>query len=266
MTIATAFPQLCRHWRRRRHFSQLALAEQAAISQRHLSWLETGRSRPSRGMVLRIAEALDIPLRDRNTLLHAAGFAPQYRESALTEPHMAPVRDALERVLAHHDPFPALVVDRKWNRVLGNDASDRLLSLAGAPTAPADDASPVNLAAATLARDGLRRFISNAEVALPLFVQRLRAEAQATGQAEVIAHVEALIRSAGDLPPAAEQTGPLLPVLPLALDFDGLQLSLFSVISTFGTPQDVTTDELRIEALYPADDATRAFLEGTAVA
>ena len=211
-------------------------------------------------MVLRIAEALEIPLRERNTLLHAAGFAPHYRESPLTEASMAPVRDALARVLAHHEPFPALVVDRKWNRVMGNAASDLMLALAGANAA--DEAEPVNLAAATLAPDGLRRYIRNADVALPMFVQRLRAEAQASGRAETIAFIEALIRGAGDLPCAGEAAEPLLPVLPLELDFDGLRLSLFSVISTFGTPQDVTTDELRIEAFYPTDEATRDFFAG----
>jgi transcriptional regulator with XRE-family HTH domain len=261
MTAATAFPQLCRQWRQLRRLSQLDLAERAEVSQRHLSWLETGRSKPSRGMVLRIAEALEIPLRERNKLLHAAGFAPHYRESALTEAAMAPVRDALARVLAHHEPFPALVVDRKWNRVMGNAASDLMLSLAGAKSATDDEAIPVNLAAATLAPNGLRRYIRNADVALPMFVQRLRAEAQASGQAETIAYVEALIRAAGDLPCPRESAAPLLPVLPLELDIDGLRLSLFSVMSTFGTPQDITADELRIEAFYPMDDTTRAFFE-----
>ena len=120
MTAATSFPTLCRQWRRLRHLSQLQLAEHAAISQRHLSWLENGRSQPSRDMVLRLAEALEVPLRERNALLHAAGFAPQYRESGLDEPHMAAVRAALDQVLIHHEPFPAVVVDRKWNLVLGN--------------------------------------------------------------------------------------------------------------------------------------------------
>lgn len=262
MTVAAAtFPNLCRQWRKTRHLSQLDLAENAAISQRHLSWLETGRSKPSREMVLRLAEALEVPLRERNTLLNAAGFAPQYRESALGEPHMAPVRNALQQVLLHHEPFPAVVVDRKWNRVMGNRASDLMLALGGTQAA---EGEPFNLAAATLAPDGLRRFIRNPEVALPLFVQRLRSEAIASGEESVIAHVEALIRGAGDLPTATLGSEPLLPVLPLELDIDGLQLSLFTVMSTFGTPQDITTDELRIEAFYPADDATRDFFTAAA--
>lgn len=256
--MTAAFPTLCKQWRQRRHLSQLDLAESAAISQRHLSWLETGKSQPSKVMVLKLAEALEIPLRERNTLLTAAGFAAQYRESGLEEPHMAPVREALQQVLRHHEPFPAVVVDRKWNRVMGNQASDTMFALAGAATGESED-TPLNLAAATLAPDGLRKFISNWEVAVPLFVQRLRSEALASGEAEVIAHVEALVRAAGEIPNLAPSSEPLLPVLPLELDIDGLCLSLFTVMSTFGTPQDITTDELRIEAFYPSDEATRDF-------
>jgi transcriptional regulator with XRE-family HTH domain len=259
MTVAAAhFPSLCRHWRRLRHRSQLQLAEAAGISQRHLSYLETGRSRPSREMVVRLAEALEVPLRERNTLLNAAGFAPLYRQSALDEPHMAPVRDALARILLHHDPFPAIVVDRSWNRVMGNRASDRLLDLVTSGEAPGSEVT-LNLAAATLDPKGLRRFLSNAEEALPLFIQRLRREALASGDAAVVAHVEALIRSAGPLPPLPPMQAALLPVIPLELEIDGVPLSMFTVLSTFGTPQDITTDELRIEAFYPADEATRGF-------
>lgn len=264
MTAAETFPTLCRHWRRLRHLSQLDLASNASISQRHLSWLETGRSQPSREMVLRLAEALEVPLRERNTLLNAAGFAPQYRESGLDDPNMAPVRDALAQVLAHHDPLPAIVVNRKWDRVMGNAASDLMLSLIPTTHSEQSPTEPLNLAAATLMPDGLRRYITNADVALPLFVQRLRSEALASGEREVMAHVEALIRAAGDIPPMASAPEPLLPVLPLELNIDGLELSLFTVMSTFGTPQDITTDELRIEAFYPANDATRDFFSAAA--
>ena len=134
--------------------------------------------------------------------------------------------------------------------------------MALAPAATPEGApatTPFNLAAATLAPDGLRRYIRNADVAIALFVQRLRSEALASGQEAVIAHMEALIRGAGDLPDSPPVAEPLLPVMPLELDIDGLALSLFTVMSTFGTPQDVTTDELRIEAFYPADEVTRAF-------
>lgn len=267
MTVAGAhFPTLCRQWRRTRHLSQLQLAETAAISQRHLSWLETGRSKPSREMVVRLAEALEIPLRERNTLLNAAGFAPLYRESTLDEPHMAPIREALSRVLEHHHPYPALVVDRKWNWVMGNPAAEMLIGLSEGSVEVGAGHTPFNLAAATLAPQGLRRYIRNVETALPLFVQRLRSEALASGDPGVIAHIEALLRNAGDLPALRSQQDPLLPVIPLELDIDGLRLSLFTVLSTFGTPQDITTDELRIEAFYPSDEETRHFFSASAEA
>ena len=261
MTITSSFPSLCRRWRQQRQLSQLQLAEAADVSQRHLSWLETGRSRPSRNMVLRLSEALDIPLRERNSLLLAAGFAPLYRESGLDEPSMTPVRNALSLMLAHHEPMPALVLDRRWNLIMGNKACARLLSLLGLSHDDTSSAEPVNLARVTLAPEGLRRLIVNADEALPLFVQRMRSEALASGDAGTIAEVEALIRSAGDLPEAPATPSPLLPVLPLELAIDGLHLALFTVLSTFGTPQDVTTDELRIESFFPADEATRRYFE-----
>ncbi|MEM7692317.1 MAG: XRE family transcriptional regulator, partial [Pseudomonadota bacterium] len=163
--------------------------------------------------------------------------------------------------LQQQEPFPAVVVDRSWNQVLGNKASELLLGLSGRD---ANDPGPFNLAEATLQPGGLRRFITNPEIALPLFVLRLRREALASGEASVIARVEALIRSAGALPELDSGTDSLLPVLPIELALDGLRLSLFSVMSTFGTPQDVTTDELRIESFYPADDETTAFFEAIA--
>jgi len=263
MNFAPSFPSLIRQWRQQRQLSQLQLAASANVSQRHVSWLETGRSTPSRSMVLRLAEALDVPLRERNSLLLAAGFSPQYRESGLDEPSMAPVLAALAMILSHHDPMPALVLDRGWNLVMANDACKRLLSLVDLYSLDKQAGSTPNLARATLASDGLRRFIVNADEALPLFVQRMRSEALATGDAATIAAVEALIRSAGDMPEAAAPS-PLLPVLPIELAIDGQHLSLFTVLSTFGTPQDVTTDELRIESFFPADDATRRYFEALA--
>ncbi|MFK8042644.1 helix-turn-helix domain-containing protein [Congregibacter sp.] len=262
-TSPSTFPNLCKQWRQRRHLSQLHLAETAAISQRHLSWLETGRSQPSREMVLKLADAMEVPLRERNTLLNAAGFAPQYLESRLEEPHMAPVGEALTAILEHHMPFPAVVVNRKWDRMMANAAADLMFSLVDTNSGQAETKEAFNLAEATLAPHGLRRYITNWETALPMFVNRLRSEALASGETSTIAHVEALIRGAGELPDNPPAPEPLLPVMPLELDIDGLQLSLFTVMSTFGTPQDITTDELRIEAFYPANDATRSFFEGT---
>ncbi len=264
MTVADTFPRLFRQWRTTRNLSQLALASSAGISQRHISWLESGRSKPSREMVLRLAEALNVPLRARNVLLTAAGFAPQYRESSMEASHMAPVADALRQVLNHHDPFPAMVIDRRWHKVMSNRGADLILSLAGVP-ANEQGSTPFNLAAATLSAQGLRPYIRNLEEAIPMFVHRLRSEAQAHGDPEELAYVEGLIRQADLNVPLKAHSEPLLPVMPLELGIGGIELSVFTVISTFGTPQDVTTDELRVEAFYPADDATRCFFENAAL-
>ena len=264
MNTAIAFPDACRQWRQYRKLSQLELALAAEVSQRHVSWLETGRSQPSREMVLRLSDALDIPLRERNVLLRAAGFAPVYRESDLDDPMMAPVSDALSRILTHHEPLPAFVVDRLWNVRQQNNAATKLFSLLGDPAAMnaalGGDES-VNLALITLHPDGLRRYISNWDQAAPVFVRRLRGEALASGDARVQARFETFIEHAGPLPDTVSIGDPLLPVLPLELDINGIRLSLFSVIATFGTPQDITTDELRIESFYPNDAATAALFE-----
>lgn len=260
--IGSQFRSLCKEWRRRRSLSQLDLALAAEVSQRHVSWLETGRSAPSRDMVLRLAEAMQMPLRERNVFLEAAGYARIYRERALSEPAMAPVHDALNRVLAHHDPLPAIVVDRFWNVKQTNQAAAALLSALAfldEGIAASQTADGLNLAAFTLHPQGLRCVVSNWQDALPLFVQRLRSEARASGDAQITARYEDYIALASDVPRNETVTLDLLPVLPLEFDIRGLRLSLFSVISTFGTPQDITTDELRIEAFYPMDDSTKAF-------
>lgn len=253
---ANAFPGLCRQWRQQRGLSLLALATAASVSQRHLSWLESGRSRPSCAMVLRLAEAMSLPLREQNRLLQAAGYAPRYLESLLDAPCMELVNDALHKILSHHLPYPALVLDRHWNWVTGNAAAEYLLDLAGVSLTE----SAFNLAEATLSESGLLRYVRNRETALPQFLQRLRYEASVRGDTAFLSRIESLARQLA-LPQPDEQVDyePLLPVIPLVLDFKGVQLSLFTVLSTFGTPQDLTTDELRIESFYPADSQTREF-------
>lgn len=264
---ATDFQAVCRRWREHRRLSQLDLALAANVSQRHLSWLETGKSKPSREMVVRLAEAMAVPLRERNVMLRAAGFTPAYRETAIDEPVMAPVLDALERMLSHHEPLPAVVVDRAWNVVRRNEAAALLLGIGGEPEAMLEAigcGDVFNLALATLHPRGLRPFIANWDEAAPAFVRRLQQEALSSGDIELQARFAEYIAIA-DVPDTTEPvTGGLLPVLPLEIRMGDLELSLFSVIATFGTPQDVTTDELRIEAFYPTDDATRAFFERAA--
>lgn len=259
------FKLSCKHWRQYRKFSQLDLALAADVSQRHISWLETGRSRPSRDMVVRLAQAMDIPLRERNVFLNAAGFAALYSEKSLDEPSMAPVFDALSHVLKHHDPYPAFVVDRLWNIQMKNAGADLLLSVIG----DADqlwrdigDDGKHNIALLTLHPNGLRNYISNWQEAAPDFIRRLKKEAAASGDKELHEKIEAIIACAklgngGAVLDHSSDVHGVLPVLPLDFKFGDLSLSMFSVISTFGTPQDITTDELRIEAFYPADESSK---------
>ncbi|MEQ8230651.1 MAG: helix-turn-helix transcriptional regulator [Gammaproteobacteria bacterium] len=258
------FGALLRGWRTTRRLSQLELALASMVSQRHLSFLESGRARPSRQMVLQLAEALEVPLRERNDLLAAAGFAAHYRERTLDDAAMAPVHEALRRMLEHHEPYPAVVVDRAYDLRLANRAFDALLGLFGAPDAlwqACCGDGPRNLLALTFHAAGARPFIRNFDELAPVMLARVQREALAHGGtpppalAAVLAD-ETLPRHwqqamPGSLPP---------PVLPLVLGRDAVELRLFSVISTFGTPCDVTTDEIRVEAFFPADAASETLL------
>lgn len=256
------FKSICRQWRQFRKLSQLDLALAANVSQRHVSWLETGRSQPSREMVVRLSDAMEIPLRERNVLFQSAGYATTYSESKLDEPAMAPVLDALNHVLLHHEPLPAVVIDRLWNIVRKNAAADLLFSIDGDPAEMLErigDKGEFNLALLTLHPEGLRKYLVNWEQAAPAFIRRLKSDAQASGDPVVQEEFARYIQLAGPMAehdPIAES---LLPILPLELNVNGLELSLFSVISTFGTPRDITTDELRIEAFYPTDTKTAEF-------
>lgn len=260
-------PQL-RSWRQYRKLSQLELSLASDVSQRHVSWLETGKARPSRAMVMRLADALDVPLREQNALLGAAGYAAVYTEQSMDTPAMAPVMEALQSMLQHHEPFPAAVMNRLWHIQMTNPAMDRLLSISGSLDEVwqrvGDDGSR-NLALLTLHPNGLRPFLTNWSEAAPVFVRRLRREAVSSGDPAELERVEQLAALAA-LPPNSETEAraPLLPTLPLEIQVGGFQLSLFSVLSTFGTPQDITTDELRVESFFPADTPTELLLRSLA--
>ena len=258
------FRDYFKSWRRYRKLSQLELSLVAGVSQRHVSWLETGRSKPSREMVIRLSEAMEMPLRERNRFLQAAGYANIYRESALEEPAMAAVMEVIRRVLQHHDPMPAVVIDRLWNVRMTNSGADLMFSLAGESDAlwnAIDDDGAHNLALLTLHPDGLRPYISNWDEAAPEFVRRLKREALTSGDQEMQDKFSRIIALAGPMPEPRDRQAHLMPVLPLEISVNGLNLSLFSVITTFGTPQDITTEELRIEAFYPSDKATERIFE-----
>jgi transcriptional regulator with XRE-family HTH domain len=267
MTVTTStmasIGDLLREWRQRRHLSQLALACEAEISPRHLSFVETGRAQPSREMVLRLAERLDVPLRDRNALLVAAGFAPVYRERPLDDPALAAARTAIEFVLAGHEPYPALAVDRHWHLVSHNRALMPLLSgVASHLLAP-----PVNVLRLSLHPEGvLPRIVNGAEWRAHI-LERLRRQVTSTGDATLRSLLEEL-RRYPDGPEGARESAfePGGVLVPLTIRTEVGDLSLVSTTTVFGTPMDVTLSELAIESFFPADAATAAALRDLAEA
>jgi transcriptional regulator with XRE-family HTH domain len=247
---------LLKDWRRRRRLSQLDLALEAGVSARHLSFVETGRSKPSREMVLHLAEQLEVPLRDRNQLLLAAGYAPAYGERPLDAPEMEPVREAIDGVLAGHEPFPAIVVDRWWTLVAANEA----LALITDGVAPELMEPPVNALRVALHPDGMAPRIVNLGQYRQHLLDRLRREVVLTADdrlAELLVELSAY--PAPEAPPAP--THPEIAV-PMRLRAGDAELAFFSTIATFGTAVDITLAELAIEAFFPADAATAAALRG----
>lgn len=263
----TGFGLALREIRKTRELSQLALAELAATSQRHVSFLEKGRSQPSRAMVLQIAEALRLSLRNRNRLLLAAGYAAAYPQRELTEAAMEPLRQALQRMLRHHKPYPAIVVNRRWDLVLMNGTVARLFALVGDGEAVWRKVCPDgrrNILRMIFHAEGLRPYITNFDdVARMLLGYVQREAAESAGAAEIL---EELMRDAGlARRHRAPQPAPQLsPVFTTHLEAKGVKLRLFTMISTFGTPQDVTADELRVGSFYPVDDESEAFLRNLA--
>lgn len=256
------FARLLRHWRTTRKLSQLDLALVSDISQRHLSFLELGRAQPSREMVLRLGEALELPLRGQNALLGAAGFAPKFRESALQAPDMEPVYGALRLMLRHHEPNPAVVVDRCWNLLLVNDAMQRVLSLMGDPEAiwqAVCGDGQRNLFKLLFHPQGTRAAVLNFDLVGPVMIARTRREAEAQqnqGLLDLLDEVQGYEGMEDIWRRAVPEFDEHQPVIPLELAAHGHTLSLFSVISTFGTPADVTTDEIRVESFFPADQSS----------
>jgi transcriptional regulator with XRE-family HTH domain len=248
-----------REWRQRRRMSQMDLALEAGISTRHLSFLETGRSQPSREMVLLLAEKLDMPLRERNVMLVSAGFAPLYSERSLDEPALAGMRQAVDLVLKGHDPYPALAVDRHWSLVTANEA---LLSLVQGVD-PALLRPPVNVLRLSVHPAGLGRRILNFTQWRDHLVHRLHRQVDMTGDAALAALAEELRAyptpmAAGRTPAPKRDYAGL--VVPLQLATEEGVLTLFSTTTVFGTPVDVTLSELAIESFFPADPETAVTL------
>ncbi|SEG91345.1 transcriptional regulator, XRE family [Actinacidiphila yanglinensis] len=251
---------LLKHWRGARRLSQLALASEAAVSVRHLCFLETGRANPSRAMVLKLAEVLDVPFRDRNTLLLKAGFAPEYPESELDAPSLAAVRDALDTILAQQEPFPALVMDRSWDIRRTNGAARRFFAFLQEGEAGAVP-GPANVLRRMFHPDGVRRHVANWPEVAEALVRRARREAvggvtdeRAQQILEEVLHYPGVPASLRSLDAAA----PVLPIVPIRYVRGDRRFDYFSTVTTLGTPQDVTLQELRIECFFPMDDGTRA--------
>jgi len=244
-----------RNWREQRRLSQMELALQADISTRHLSFVETGRSKPSRDMIKRLCEQLDLPLRERNQLLLAGGYAPVYTESPLEAPDMEAVRTAIRQLLRSHEPYPALVVDRAWNLVDANSG----IAMLTEGSAPWLLEPPVNALRLSLHPEGMAPRILNLGEWRAHLLGRVRREVALSRDPE-LAKLYAQLQEYPCDQPEPEPPSSTDIVVPLRYRYGGLELSFFSMSATFGAPLNVTVSELAIESFFPADPATTQFL------
>lgn len=250
-------------WRATRRLSQLDLALLTGVSQRHISFVESGRAQPSRDIVFKLAHGLDLPLRARNDIFLAAGYAPAYPERHLDLTEMKAARDALELILTHHEPYPAIVMDANWNIVMQNGGSTRIIACCldgGAIRALSPDGQ-LNFMQLMFSTNGLRPNIMNWAQTRAALLNRLRRESAGDPNSisgKLRQEFDGDICDSGDV---VFQNAPEHPLLPLELVVGGTQIRLFNTFMTFGTPQDVTLQELRIDMSFPADEATRHFFE-----
>ncbi|MGZ6020167.1 MAG: MmyB family transcriptional regulator [Phenylobacterium sp.] len=262
--LAGEFPGILREWRQRRRLSQLDLALASNVSQRHVSFLESGRANPSRTMILQLSEALDVPLRDRNAWLTAAGFAPVFRSRPMDDPQMGQVMSAVRMMLAAHEPFPAIALDRAWNVLLSNRPFDLLAAMLGEDIWARVGGEQRNLMRLFFHPQGIRPLVTNWTAVGPLIWRRAQKEAEALDGQEMKAVLADLAPHQDvDLLWSAADTA-LSPVLPFSLRVGDHALSMFAIIATLGTAQDVTAEELRIETLFPADPGTEALFRNAA--
>ena len=255
---------MVREWRGRRRRSQLDLAHEAGVSPKHLSFVENGRSRPSPELLITLARHLEVPLRETNSLLLAAGYAPRYRETTLDDPSLDQAKTALTKLLDHHDPFPGVVLDRYWNVVMTNQAADLLAELVPAELA----GPPFNLFRAGLHPDGLAAHTTNLTEWGGYLLRQLHRLVQTTAD-PVLIDLEAEVLTYSPVGEIVGQDGyePVSlapPMLACEMDLGGQPLSLLTTLTTFGSPLDITLDELMVELFYPADSDTAAFLRAAA--
>lgn len=269
MTTNSEFGRLLKEWRSLRNLSQLDLSVDAGISQRHISFLESGRSKPSREIILLLAEVLNLPLRERNAILLAAGYASVYQQRDLSSSEMQAIRQALELTLRHHEPYPALVADRDWNMLMANNSMQKVFGLFGNLDALWKETCPdgaKNLLRLTCHENGLRKYCDNWEELGPMLLMRSRREANLQGNAELNAMLDEIATWPGipdswtrlDIQHAAP------PIIPMSITQGGLTIKLFSLISTFGTAHDVTAEELRVECFFPADERSKQLITALA--
>lgn len=253
-----AFGRLLKDWRGRRGLSQLDLSIAAHTTQRHLSFIESGRATPSRDMVLRLGATLSLPLRQQNALLLAAGYAPAWKQRDLSAPDLAVVNSALDYMLGQHEPYPAFVINRCWDLLRANRGALKMTEFLTGAILPLPPAEPVNLAVALLAPEGLRPFIVNWQEVALYFIRGVQADAHVDAMSET-ADLLRRLSALPDVPALSELIAPeegQSPILPIHFRRDGTSLRLFTIIATLGTPRDVTVEEIRIEFFFPMDETT----------
>jgi transcriptional regulator with XRE-family HTH domain len=254
---ASELGRILKAWRGMRGLSQLELSLETGVSQRHLSFIESGRSAPTRQMLMVVADGLDMPFRERNQLLLAAGYAPIYAEESWDAASFAIVRHALEGMLAHHEPFPALVMDRYWNVVMANEATRRML---GSFIDLDRWARPRNMLRLIFDPEGLRPFVADWDDISAALLQRVRRESVGGVIDDATRELVASLHAYPDIDASAiDDPAGDLPVIPLTLTDDDHRLSYFSLVTTVGTPRSPGPQELRVECLVPVDEATKAW-------
>lgn len=255
----TSAGQVLRTWRKEKGYSQLRLATEAEVSTRHLSCVETGRAQPSRQLLLILASALELPLRERNVLLRTAGFTPAYSDAGLEHASMKKVREAIKFILAQHEPFPVVVFDRHWRITHLNAGALRVFGRLAGPFPPGADALEL-----LFSDKALGPHLINFDQVVTAILGRVREEArQDPTLARRLKEVVAMLPDGWKQPPLGDVPDVLVPI---RLRYEGQELSLFSTLTTLGTPSDATAQELRIETYFPADESSRRLLEDLAKA
>jgi transcriptional regulator with XRE-family HTH domain len=255
---ATGVGDLMRYWRDVRGRSQLDLSLESGVSQRHISFIESGRSAPGRQTLMDLAQTLDVPLRDRNSLLLAAGYAPFYPEGAWNDKEMQSVTNALERMLRQHEPFPAVVMDRHWNVLMANQAAPRFFNLF---IDMAARSGPRNMLHLMFDPKGMRPFVHDWPAVAISLLQRVYRESVGRHVDDGTKELLAALLAYPDIKPewltaGALSIAPMSPVIPIGFLWDGQVLRYFSMVTTVGTPHAVAAQELRLESMFPADEAT----------